>query len=176
MLLTWWGLKSIGLGPVMCSAPPNMELSFQHARLTTKVKTAETSSIAEGRDSLAECCARSRAYIGHCVLSSASSSLASAAVSSLLNAGRISSMQPGPCWEANSHSASQQIPCLLRNMAVYYRVYNSLLLSPPPRARCVKSTSSHTIFLTSIQILSSHPRLDLLSGLFPSGFPTKIPC
>jgi hypothetical protein len=41
-------------------------------------------------------------------------------------------------------------------------------------ATCVHSTSSHPISLLSIQILSSHLRLGLPSGLFLSGFPTKI--
>jgi len=31
-------------------------------------------------------------------------------------------MEQSPSWEANSHSASQQIPCLLWNRKVRYRV------------------------------------------------------
>jgi len=31
-------------------------------------------------------------------------------------------MEQSPSWEANSHSASQEIPHLLRNLVVHYRV------------------------------------------------------
>jgi len=42
-----------------------------------------------------------------------------------------------------------------------------------PWAKCSQSTPSHPISVRSIIILSSHIRLNLLSGLFPSRFPTK---
>jgi hypothetical protein len=35
------------------------------------------------------------------------------------------SMQHSPSWEANSHSASQEIPHLLRNLKVHYHVHKS---------------------------------------------------
>jgi hypothetical protein len=34
-------------------------------------------------------------------------------------------MQQSPSWEADSHSASQEIPRLLRNLKVHYHVYKS---------------------------------------------------
>jgi hypothetical protein len=42
-------------------------------------------------------------------------------------------------------------------------------------ARWIQSTSSHTLSVRSIMILSSHVRLRLQGGYFPSGFPAKIP-
>jgi hypothetical protein len=41
-------------------------------------------------------------------------------------------------------------------------------------ATWIQSTTSQPIFLRSIQIFSSHLRLGLGRGLFPSGFPAKI--
>ena len=38
------------------------------------------------------------------------------------------SMQQSPSWEANQFSASQEIPCILRNPKVHYHVYKW----PPP--------------------------------------------
>jgi hypothetical protein len=81
-------------------------------------------------------------------------------------------MQLSPSLEANRFAASQEIPSILWKPKVHYRIHKcpphvSILDQPNP----VHTPTSH--FLRSILILSFHLRLDLPSGLFPSGFPTK---
>jgi len=78
------------------------------------------------------------------------------------------SVEQSPPSEAGSHSAGQEISRLLWNLKFQYRVHNS------PQVRCFLSTPSLTISLRFILILSSHLRLGLPSGLFLTGFLTKI--
>ena len=78
------------------------------------------------------------------------------------------SMVQSPSWEANWFAASQEIPRISRNPKVHYRTHKrpphvSILCQPNP----VHIPTSHLL------ILSTHLRLGLPSGLFPSGFPTK---
>ena len=81
-------------------------------------------------------------------------------------------MQHSPSWKANRFSASQEIPHILWNPKVHYRIHKY----PPPvpilsQLDPIYTPTSH--FWRTILILSFHLRLGLPSGLFPSGFPTK---
>ena len=83
------------------------------------------------------------------------------------------STQQSPSWEANRFAASQEIPRILWNPKVHYCIHKSpppvpILSQPDP-----VHTSPQTTSFRSILILSSHIRLGLTSGLFPSGFPTQ---
>jgi hypothetical protein len=72
-----------------------------------------------------------------------------------------------PSWEANSRSASQK-------SSHFMETEGSLPWSQEPATTRIQSTHSHTISQRSILILSSHLRLDLPRGIFPSIFRTKI--
>jgi hypothetical protein len=83
------------------------------------------------------------------------------------------SMVNSPSWEANGHSASQEIPGLFWNLKVHYHDHKSLplvpILSQMQQLYNFQSTS-----LRSILILSSHLHLGLVSNLLPSSSPIKI--
>jgi hypothetical protein len=76
-----------------------------------------------------------------------------------------------PFWEAANCAATQELPSILWNPKVHYRVHKS----PPlvPILSQIDSVYTIPFYLRSILILSTHLRLPLPSGLFPSGFPTK---
>ena len=77
-------------------------------------------------------------------------------------------------WEANPFSASQEIPRISWNLKVHYRIHKC----PPPvliLSQLDPVHAPHPTSRRSILILSSHLRLGLPSGFFPSGFPPK-PC
>ena len=81
-------------------------------------------------------------------------------------------MQQSPAWEANIFSGSQEIPRILWNPTAHYRTDKC----PPPVPNLSQIDAAHTRHCTSwrsILILSSHLRLCLPGGLFPSDFPTK---
>jgi len=81
--------------------------------------------------------------------------------------------EAGPFLEANWFIAGQEIPRILWNPKMYYRVYKC----PPPVSILSQINPVHALrptFWRTILILSFHLRLDLTSCLFPSCFPTKI--
>jgi hypothetical protein len=85
---------------------------------------------------------------------------------------QTNSMEQSPSWEANSHSASQEITRLSwtwRFRIVFTRSRHWSL----SWARWIQATPSQPTSLISILILSSNLCVSLQNGLFPSCFPTK---
>jgi hypothetical protein len=68
-----------------------------------------------------------------------------------------------PSWEATNCATTQELPSVLWNPKVHYRVHKTLHWSLP-WARSIQSIPSHPISLRSILILSSYLRLGLPSG------------
>ena len=70
-------------------------------------------------------------------------------------------------WEANQFSASQEIPCILLNPKVHYRIHNS---SPPAPVPIL----SH---LDPVHNPTSHfLKIHLPSGLLAWGYPKRTLC
>ena len=83
------------------------------------------------------------------------------------------SMEQSPSWEANRFPVTQEIPRISWNSKLHYRIYKC----PPPVTLLSQIKLVHALHTTSwrsILIFSSHLWLGLPSGLFPSGFPTKV--
>ena len=83
-------------------------------------------------------------------------------------------MEQSPSWEANYFAASQEIPRTLWSPKVHHRIHKCL--PPVPSwANSIQSPPPPT-FRRSILTVSSHLRLGLPNGLFPSGLPTRTLC
>jgi hypothetical protein len=82
-------------------------------------------------------------------------------------------MEMSLSWEASSCAATQKIPSVLWNPKVHHRVHKSLLLVPILSQNDLVHTTPS--YLSKIHLITStHLRLGLPSGLFPSGSPTNI--
>jgi hypothetical protein len=81
-------------------------------------------------------------------------------------------MELNPPLEDTSHTATQELSCILWNLKVRYHVHKNPLLVPVlNQIDLVHTTPS---YLRSILILFIYLHLGLPIGLFPSGFPTNI--
>jgi len=80
-------------------------------------------------------------------------------------------------WQANNHSASQEIPCISWDLEVHHHVHKNhhwSLFS----ARWIQSTTSHSVSLRTtcfLRLIFSHLCLGRLSCYLPSGFKFVTP-
>jgi len=81
-------------------------------------------------------------------------------------------MQQSPSWDANRLSSSQEFPRIFGTRRFITAVTSALHLSLS-WSNSIHSILPHHTSWSSILILSSHPRLCLPNGLFPSGVPTQ---
>jgi hypothetical protein len=82
-------------------------------------------------------------------------------------------MELSPSWEPANCAPTQELPNILWNPKIHYRVHMSPPLVPIlSRIDLVHTTPSY--LLKYILTLSTHLRLGRPNGLFPSGFPAKI--
>ena len=88
----------------------------------------------------------------------------------LLNYLLTYSMEQSPSWEANWFCSQSRNSPHFWNPEVHYRTHKCPPLS---WANSIQSPQPPPTFWRSNLILSSHLRLGLPNGLFPSGFPTR---
>ena len=82
-------------------------------------------------------------------------------------------MEQSPSWEANWFSAAgQEIPSIFGTRR-FITVLTSARQLSPSWANSTQSPQPPPTSWRSVLILSSHLRLGLPNGLFPSGFPTR---
>jgi len=93
-----------------------------------------------------------------------------------LNCGYLriltNSMEQNPPWEANSHLASQEVPCLVCNPKVHYHVHKGLRGDPTYPEPDAVDTFSTCFLMIHFNIQPSTPRSYRWS--LPSGFLSKI--
>jgi hypothetical protein len=90
-------------------------------------------------------------------------------VNSLPSNRSHSLMELSPSREAAICAATQEIPSILRNPMVHYRVHKS-----PPLVPILSQINPILTILCYLSKIHFNLRLGLSSGLLPSGFPTSI--
>jgi hypothetical protein len=83
-------------------------------------------------------------------------------------------MELSPSWEAANCAAKFKNFPAFHGTRRFISVFTRALHWSLSWVRSIQPIPSHYISLRSILILSTHLRLRLASGLFPSGFPTII--